>query len=57
MDFGEGFCHIITRGNQRQEIFLDGKDFLKYLEVLTDDQDRYGFLIHAYVLMSNTSLC
>jgi putative transposase len=46
-----GFYHVITRGNQRQKVFLEEKDFLKYLEFLSDYKDRYGFLVYAYVLM------
>ena len=52
IEFEGGFYHVITRGNQRQKVFLDEKDFLKYLEFLTDYKDRYGFWIYAYVLMS-----
>jgi REP element-mobilizing transposase RayT len=52
IEFVGGFYHVITRGNQRQKVFIDEKDFLKYLEFLSDYKDRYGFSIYAYVLMS-----
>jgi len=52
IEFEGGFYHVITRGNQRQKVFLEEKDFLKYLEFLNDYKDRYGFWIYAYVLMS-----
>lgn len=52
IEFEGGFYHVITRGNQRQKVFIDEKDFLKYLEFLSDYKDRYGFSIYAYVLMS-----
>src|SRR4030043_1119811 len=52
IEFEGGFYHVITRGNQRQKVFLEEKDFLKYLEFLSDYKDRYGFWIYAYVLMS-----
>jgi REP element-mobilizing transposase RayT len=51
IEFEGGFYHIITRGNQRQKVFIEEKDFLKYLEFLSDYKDRYGFLLYAYVLM------
>jgi len=51
IEFEGGFYHVITRGNQRQKVFLEEKDFLKYLEFLSDYKDRYGFWIYAYVLM------
>jgi REP element-mobilizing transposase RayT len=53
IEFEGGFYHVITRGNQRQKVFLEEKDFLKYLEFLNDYKDRYGFWLYAYVLMSN----
>ena len=52
IEFEGGFYHVIIRGNQRQKVFLEEKDFLKYLEFLNDYKDRYGFWIYAYVLMS-----
>jgi REP element-mobilizing transposase RayT len=51
IEFEGGFYHVITRGNQRQKVFIEEKDFLKYLEFLADYKDRYGFLLYAYVLM------
>jgi putative transposase len=51
IEFEGAFYHVIIRGNQRQTVFLEEKDFLKYLEFLSDYKDRYGFRVHAYVLM------
>jgi len=51
IEFEGGFYHVITRGNQRQKVFREEKDFLKYLEFLSDYKDRYGFWVYAYVLM------
>jgi hypothetical protein len=34
IEFEGGLCHVITRGNQKQKIFLQKRDFLKYLECL-----------------------
>lgn len=51
IEFEGGFYHVIVRGNQRQKVFWQEKDFLKYLEILKDYKDRYDFLLHAYVLM------
>lgn len=51
IEFEGGFYHVITRGNQRQKVFIEEKDFLKYLEFLSDYKDRYGFWVYAYVLM------
>jgi len=53
IEFEGGLYHIITRGNQKQEIFRDDQDFLKYLKFLRDYKDRYRFSLYAYVLMRN----
>jgi len=49
----ERFYHVITRGNQRQNLFHDDKDREFYLDRLEQYRKRYGFTIYAYVLMSN----
>ncbi|MCH7590354.1 transposase [PVC group bacterium] len=45
--------HIISRGNDRRKIFLNTKDYQKYLEYLQKAQDKYQCFFYAYVLMSN----
>ena len=45
--------HILTRGNNRQEVFKDEKDYKKYIEILQRYKDRYKFKLYHYVLMSN----
>ena len=45
--------HITSRGNERKKIFLDDGDRKRFLGMLEDYHDRYGILIHSYVLMDN----
>lgn len=45
--------HIIARGNNRQEIFLEKKDYKKFLEFLQKKKERYPFKLYGYVLMPN----
>ena len=45
--------HITSRGNERKNIFLEEGDRLRFLKILEDYHDRYGILIHSYVLMDN----
>ena len=45
--------HILTRGNNRQDIFKNEKDYRKYIEILQRYKDRYKFKIYHYVLMRN----
>ncbi len=48
-----GFYHILNRGVDRNTIYHDDKDFLKFLEIMQDASVEYGFEIYSYCLMSN----
>lgn len=52
VEFEGAFYHVIVCGNQRQRIFRDDRDRLRYLERLEHYRQRYGFAIYAYVLMA-----
>ncbi len=45
--------HILSRGNNRQDIFKDERDYKKYIEILQKYKDRYRFKLYHYVLMKN----
>lgn len=45
--------HITTRGNQRQLVFLDDKDYKVYLNHLCRYKKECGFLIYGFCLMPN----
>jgi putative transposase len=45
--------HIIQRGNNREPIFADRRDYLYYLDCLKKATECHGLYIHAYVLMTN----
>jgi REP element-mobilizing transposase RayT len=53
IEYNGAFYHVITRGNQRQKIFKDNKDYTRYLTILVDYKNRYKYLLYAYVLMNN----
>lgn len=53
IQFEGAFYHIIVRGNQRQAIFLDDNDRRSYLERLKKYKTECGFVLYAYVLMTN----
>lgn len=48
-----GIYHIYCRGNNRQRLFRDPKDFSKYLELIEKVKLRYEFKLYHYCLMSN----
>ena len=45
--------HIFTRGNQKQNVFLEDEDFQFYLSQLKRYKRKYQFLLYAYCLMPN----
>ena len=48
-----GWYHITTRGMGRREIFTDDRDREHFTELLAGVVERYGVILHAYVLMEN----
>jgi putative transposase len=53
IEFDGAFYHVLTRGNQKQNIFLEEEDYHKYLQILIDYKKRYQFSLYAYGLMPN----
>ena len=48
-----GIYHVMLRGINHQIIFEDDEDCQNYLETLKTYQDKSGYIIYAYCLMSN----
>ncbi len=48
-----GFYHITARGNEKRPIFRIEGDFLRFIDRIERMYERYGVVIHAYVLMTN----
>jgi REP element-mobilizing transposase RayT len=53
MEFPGAFYHIIVRGNQRQDIFVEDQDRVEYLRRLKHYKKERGFILYAFVLMTN----
>lgn len=53
IQYEHAFYHITGRGNERKKIFFSKADYDKFMVYLKEVQDRYGFILHAYVLMGN----
>jgi len=51
--FEGAFYHITARGNERRKIFLSRRDYEKFLTHLMDSLQKYGVMLHVYVLMPN----
>jgi len=53
IEYEGAFYHVTSRGNQREKIFWDDKDREEFKQILKRTKERYGYLLHAYVLMDN----
>ncbi|MFA5157348.1 MAG: transposase [Candidatus Omnitrophota bacterium] len=50
----ENACyHIITRGNQKQLVFINSTDYEVYLSILKKYKDKHKFRLFAFCLMPN----
>lgn len=45
--------HVILRGNDRQDIFLEEQDYKKFLKEIKNTKEKYKYELYAYCLMTN----
>ena len=48
-----GLYHVITRGNNRRQMFDAPEDYEKFLSLLAMQKARLPFFLYAYCLMTN----
>ncbi len=53
IEYVGAFYHVTSRGNERKEIFGGPKDYERFKHYLREAQDKYDFVLHGYVLMTN----
>ena len=53
IEYEGAIYHITARGNERKKIFFAERDYQKFKEYLVVVQERFGCVLHAYVLMGN----
>lgn len=53
LELAGGLYHVTSRGNARNEIYLDDEDRLNWLQLFNDVCARFNWICHAYCLMSN----
>ena len=53
IEFAGALYHLTSRGDRREDIYLDDADRVMFLEVLAEVCDRFRWVCHAYCLMSN----
>src|SRR5574341_1140739 len=52
VQFEGALYHLVIRANNRQPLFRDKQDRRRYLELLGRYQDRFGFKVYCYLLIS-----
>ncbi len=44
------FCHVMNRGNRREDISIDDKDRKKFYGVVYNIENRYGVVIYIFIM-------
>lgn len=53
IEYEGAFYHITSRGNERKKIFFSRADYDRFQTYLQEAADKFGYVLHCYVLMSN----
>ncbi len=53
IEFPNALYHITSRGNRREDIYLDDNDRGVFLDILLQVRERFNWVFHSYCLMSN----
>jgi REP element-mobilizing transposase RayT len=53
IEFRGAVYHATSRGNARQDIFIDDEDRGRFFDILSTVVERFNWLCHAYCLMGN----
>ena len=53
IEFEGAVYHVTARGNERRKIFFSKRDYERFKEYLSEAKEKYRFILHGYVLMTN----
>ena len=53
LEYEDAIYHVTSRGNERQKIFFSTRDYAKFKEYLCESIQKFRYLLHGYVLMTN----
>jgi REP element-mobilizing transposase RayT len=53
IEYEGAIYHVTGRGNEQRKIFFSRRDYEKFKEYIAEGLDKYGFILHGYVLMTN----
>ena len=53
VEYEGAFYHVTSRGNEKREIFTSPEDYEQFKSYLYESREKFGYKLHAYVLMTN----
>ena len=53
IEFAGALCHVTSRGDGREDIFLEDGDRELFLDVLEGVSECFNWTVHSYCLMGN----
>lgn len=53
IEYPGAVCHVTSRGNDRERIYLTDEDYASFLDCLCSVVKRFNWALYAYCLMSN----
>ncbi len=53
IEYQGAFYHVTSRGDMKAKIFFKDADRERFIDILKRTKERYGYFLHAYVLMDN----
>ena len=53
IEYPGALYHVTSRGNEKQDIFLEELDRKRFLGLLEEYHDRFDLIVHCFVLMDN----
>jgi len=53
MEYEGALYHVTARGNERKKIYFNKSDYKQFLAYINAAEEKYGILLHCYVLMGN----
>jgi len=53
IEFSGAVYHVTSRGDRREDIYLDDGDRQLWLDTLGEACNRFGWIVHSYCLMTN----
>ncbi len=53
IEYEGAFYHVTSRGNEKKDIFSSADDYEQFKTYLYEAREKFGYKLHAYVLMTN----